>query len=89
MRRSSVLRFISDGFLSDGIPSVTSFPSSNKNSAILSDARLTLEMSIILLRLIRGKTILFMFAGINMFWARLRLILARAVYYYYYHFGGH
>ena len=33
----------------------------------------------------------FMFAGINMFWARLRLILARAArrYYYYYHFGGH
>ena len=25
------------------------------------------------------KTIEFMFAGINMFWARLRLILARAV----------
>ena len=26
-----------------------------------------------------NKTIEFMFAGINMFWARLRLILARAV----------
>ena len=38
-------------------------------------------------------TIEFMFAGINMFWARIRLILARArhykLYYYYYHFGGH
>ena len=33
MRRFSVLKFISDGFLSDGIPSVTTFPSSNMNSA--------------------------------------------------------
>ena len=33
MRRFSVLKFISDGFLSDGIPSVTSFPSPNMNSA--------------------------------------------------------
>ena len=43
-----------------------------------------------------------MFAGINMFWARLRLILMSSekgpkyiyaqehkLYYYYYHFGGH
>ena len=36
-----------------------------------------------------------MLAGINMFWALRRLILARAArqehkhYYYYYHFGGH
>ena len=47
-------------------------------------------------------TIEFMFAGINMFWARLRLILNESekgpkhiyaqehkLYYYYYHFGGH
>ena len=36
---------------------------------------------------------LLMFAGIDMFWALLRLILARAArckhYYYYYHIGGH
>ena len=30
-----------------------------------------------------------MFAGVNMFWARLRLILARAQHYYYYNFGEH
>ena len=32
-----------------------------------------------------NKTIEFIFAGINMFWARLRLIL----FFYYHNFGGH
>jgi len=38
-----------------------------------------------------NKTIEFMFTGINMFWAWIRLILVWAVrtFYYYYHFGGH
>ena len=33
LRRFTVLKFISDGILADGIPSMTSFPSSNMNSA--------------------------------------------------------
>ena len=43
MRRFSVLKFISDGFLSDGIPSVTSFPSPNMNSANVEESDMVFE----------------------------------------------
>ena len=39
LRRFSVLDFILDGILSDGIPSVTSFSSSNMNSANIGATR--------------------------------------------------
>ena len=51
-------------------------PKANQNTDKTSRARALYPEETLL---VENKTIEFMFAGINMFWARLRLILARAV----------